>query len=177
MVKLIARRAGAGHFPIEGPGVQAGEFMEMPKASLARREGLDGVLGEAHGLAMPTPGEVTRARTAFCAWFDLGHVMLVGEPPAPAVTAATAVTDQSDAWCHVSLQGPRAAEALGYLTPLDLRDRMFDVNRCARSLIGHMPALVIRTEPEQFELMVFRSMAGTLARELREAFEALPRPH
>ncbi|MEL6549763.1 MAG: sarcosine oxidase subunit gamma [Pseudomonadota bacterium] len=177
MVRLIARMAGEGLFPVEGPGVKAAEVMEMPKASLARREGLDAALREAHGLALPAPGEVTRSGDAFCAWFDLDHVLLVGAEPAPALGAVTAVTDQSDAWCHVALSGTRAVEALAYLTPIDLREFAFGPGRCARSLVGHMQAHIIRTELEQFEVLVFRSMAGTLARELRAVFEGLPPSH
>ena len=59
------------------------------------------------------------------------------------------------------------------LVPVDLRDSAFPVGRCIRAPLNHMQAILTRTAPDAFEVMVFRSMGRTAWGELAEALEVL----
>lgn len=171
MVKLIARAAAEGLLPISGDGVDVSEPEFENLTSLGDLGGLAASLKAVYGLDLPEAGRVTGQAGARCAWFGLSHFLLIGLRPDTLPGAA--VTDQSDAWCRVRLTGPRAAEALAYLCPLDLRPAQFPEGSAARSLIGHMNALILHLDGA-YELFVFRSMAATLVHELKEALKSLP---
>ncbi|MEO0678687.1 MAG: sarcosine oxidase subunit gamma family protein [Pseudomonadota bacterium] len=178
MVKLISKSAGAGLFPVSGPGLTVEEAAPAQLTSMAAHGtagwgALGTALKAAHGVALANPGELTAADGVRCAWFSASHVMLMGPAPDASLAAHAALTDQSDAWCHVILSGPRVAEMLAYLTPVDLREAAFPEGSAARSQIGHMNALILRSGSQRYELLVFRSMAGTLAHEIKEAIAAL----
>ena len=83
-----------------------------------------------------------------------------------------AVTDQSDAWIVVRLEGAGAEDVLARLVPIDLRGRAFPQDSAARTLLGHMSVGIVRV-PGGFEIRAFRSMAGTLAHELGRAMRAV----
>ena len=126
-----------------------------------------------HGLALPAPAVSEGDAAAECLWFGRGQYLLAGPAPSPLLTGAATLTDQSDAWASLLLEGPLARDVLARLCPLDLRDAAFGQGATARSEIGHMAASVTRVAPEGFRLMVFRSMAETLLHELRTALEAV----
>jgi phosphoglycerate kinase len=69
--------------------------------------------------------------------------------------------------------GPAAVEALMRPVPLDLRVAAFPLGRSTRVPLNHMQAILTRTAPDAFEIMVFRSMARTAWAELAEALEVL----
>lgn len=171
MVKLVARAPAEGLLPMTGDGVEILECAFERLTSLADLGGLRPSLKSAHGLDLPEVGRVTAAAGARCAWFGLSHFLLIG--PEPGELAGAAMTDQSDAWCRLRLTGPRAAETLAYLCPLDLRPDQFPEASAARSLIGHMNALILHLDGG-YDVFVFRSMAATLVHELREALKSLP---
>jgi len=172
---LVAGSPAAGLLPVEGLGVEIYEPDFAPLTSLAATgPGLEAALQSAHGLALPSAGRFTQSGDDLCVWFGVSHYLLVGTRADASLAASAAATDQSDAWCRVIAQGPRAAEMLAYLTPIDLRDAAFPVGSAARSLLGHMSAALVRREDDSFELYAFRSMAGTLVHELEEALRALP---
>ncbi|MEM9436017.1 MAG: sarcosine oxidase subunit gamma [Pseudomonadota bacterium] len=175
MVKLIAKSAAEGLLPLEGPGVTVSEPPMERLTSLAPLGGgLEAALEAAHGLALPKPNRTTGKAGARCVWFSATHYMMIGPEPDASLSAHAAVTDQSDAWCRVALSGPRVAEMLSYLAPVDLREEGFKRGHTARTLVGHMSASITRTGAESYELFVFRSMAATLVHELEEALIALP---
>ena len=175
MVKLIASDPVAGMVSLEGDGARVTPQRWVPLTSLAPRGlGLSKALKAAHGVDVPAPGQMSAANGVRCLWFSATHFLLVGSAPDATLTKAAALTDQSDAWVRVLIEGPRAAEMLAYLTPLDLRDGAFPVGSVARSLIGHMNAAIVRTGGETYEVFAFRSMAQTLMHEMDEALRALP---
>ncbi|QOL80717.1 sarcosine oxidase subunit gamma [Pseudooceanicola spongiae] len=137
----------------------------MPGAS----QGLGQALKKHHGLTLPEPGQRTLSDTAECLWFGHRQYLLVGVRPADSLTEVATLTDQSDAWSTVLLDGPLARDVLARLCPLDLRDAAFPMHATARSEIRHMMACITRVSADGFRLMVFRSMADTLLHDLREA--------
>jgi len=98
---------------------------------------------------------------------------VVGKAVDASVARHAALTDQSDAWAVFSLQGHGVEDVLARLTPLDLNRAVFKRGHAARSLLGHMSAVILRTGENTFEIMVFRSMARTAVHELETAMRAV----
>ncbi|SNY57679.1 sarcosine oxidase subunit gamma [Pseudooceanicola antarcticus] len=126
-----------------------------------------------HGLDLPDPGGRVSSDEGECLWFGLGQYMLIGPAPSPLLAGAATLTEQSDAWTSVLLEGPLARQVLARLTPLDLRDASLPLGATARSEIAHMMGSLTRVGSEAFRLMVFRSMAQTLLHELKDTLEAV----
>lgn len=100
-------------------------------------------------------------------WVGQGQALKWGD--APDYGDRAAVTDQSDAYAVVRLEGTAVVSVLARLVPVDLRARVFPVGQTARTLVGHMTASVTRRGNDTFEVMVMRSMAATLVNELSRA--------
>jgi sarcosine oxidase subunit gamma len=113
----------------------------------------------------PAPGQVLETATGRLVWAGREAAMLWGIPPDLAGLAA--VTDQSDGWAGLQLAGPDAAEVLARLVPVDLA--ALAPPAAIRSLLNHLPLLLIHPAPDVFDLWSYRSMAGTLAHEVETA--------
>lgn len=124
-------------------------------------------------LGFPAPGQVIAGGAARAVWAGRETAFLIGVAPPAGLEAQAALTDQSDGWAGVSLSGEGAVAVLARLLPLDLRTDPFPPGRSARSLLNHMPCLVVRVTDAAFELYVFRSMAGTAVHELAEAMRGV----
>ena len=105
-------------------------------------------------------------------WTGPDQCFLIGAP-APDVTGLAAVTDQSGGWAALTLQGPGAEAALTRLYPLDLRAQSFPQGHAARAPLGHMQSVLLRSGPDTFLILVFRSMARTAWAELAEVLRHL----
>jgi len=127
-------------------------------------------LDAATGCGFPAPNRMTSKAGTRVVWTGLGQAMVLG--PAVSVDGA-AITDQSDGWTVLALEGAGARDVLARLTPLDLRESRFKRGHVARSLLGHMNAVFICLGAERFELMVFRSMTHTAVHELTRAMESV----
>ncbi|MEL6209749.1 MAG: hypothetical protein AAFR44_06130, partial [Pseudomonadota bacterium] len=92
--------------------------------------------------------------------------ILAGDCPA---LSGAATVDQSDAFAALRIEGSAARDVLARLTPLDVRAGLFVEGQTARSLIGLMTGQITPMAPDAFEVMVFRSMAGTLFHEVNRA--------
>jgi sarcosine oxidase subunit gamma len=138
-----------------------------------RLEAASTALRSAHGLAFPAANRVTTSAGTRAIWFGRDMALLAGAAPDPGLASVAALTDQSDAWVAVSLSGEGAEEVLARLVPVDLRAAHFHEGHTVRSLLGHMNASVTRTGAESFLILVFRSMAGTLVHDIKEAMEAV----
>lgn len=127
----------------------------------------------AHGVPFPKAGRIERSGEVRAIWVGRDAAMLVGAKPGDTLRKHAALTDQSDAWAAVTLSGAAAEEVLARLVPLDLRLQHFGEACAARSLLGHMNAVIARSAPDTFFLLVFRSMAGTLLHDLKSAMESV----
>lgn len=124
------------------------------------------------GLRFPAPNTVEMgANGVRLVWTGRDQAVLIGAD-APALEGA-AVTDQSGGWCCLAVSGPKAADVLMRLVPLDLRLPQFPVGRAVRSGLNHMNMLLIRTAEDAFDIMVFRSMAHTAWHEIEAAMAAV----
>lgn len=171
MVELIAKTPCAGLLPVTIGGVK---FSEIPIAtmwSVAPYKGKTTAVSAALkplGLSFPKAGRVVGKTGAWAIW--AGHGMALLEVDAlPDLNGLAAVTDQSDAWAMVQIEGPDSEDVLARLVPIDLRVSHFKTGHVARTMVGHMMASVGRFGPERFEVMVMRSMAGTLVHDLSRA--------
>ena len=157
--------------PITAGGVTLSEMTGSRLTSLTRAT--KDALKKSHGLAWPGPGQTTQKGEARAVWFDPTHVMLIGPDPAAALEIAGAVTDQSDAWAHVVIEGDGIEDVLARLVAVDLRIEAFGVDQTMRTQIGHVSASLTRTGDNRIEILAFRSMAASLVHELEVAMKAV----
>ncbi len=170
MVKLIAKSPCDGLLPVTHGSLTLAEIDYGAITSVApfkaRDKEVSAALKDAMGAGLPGPNRALGRSDARVVWSGLGQALVLGPAVAP---KGAAVVDQSDAWACLALDGDGAADVLARLTPLDLRDGVFKRGHAARSLLGHMTCLFLRTGTARFEMLVFRSMAGTAVHELSEA--------
>ncbi|MCG6904137.1 MAG: sarcosine oxidase subunit gamma [Rhodobacter sp.] len=174
MPRLIAKSACDGLLPVTIGSVTLSEFSPDAITSLApfngRAAAVSGALKSAIGAGFPAANRCTGKAGARVAWSGIGQALVIG--PRVEIDGA-AMTDQTDAWACLALDGARAGEVLARLCPLDLRDSQFKTGHAARSLLGHMTGLFLRTGARRFELLVFRSMAQTAVHELTGAMTSV----
>ncbi len=170
MVDLVEMTPCAGLVPVTAGALRLTEAAPGWVTVLAPYKGQQAALGRAlkraHGLGWPEPGEVIAGAGGAVQWFGRDLALLVGPGPDAALAKHAALTDQSDAWAVLRIEGPGATAVMARLTPLDLRESVFGVGRTARTDVAHMAGAVTRTDAEAFEIMAFRSMAASLVHEV-----------
>lgn len=176
MVKLIAKSPCADLLPLH-VGDLVLEEVEARLTVLARYDGAatesDAALRAAHGVGFPAVGQSNEVGPVRVLWFGPDQAMLIGPAPAASLWQDHAVTDQSDGWCQVRLKGDAGDQVLARLVPVDMRLSVFGVGAVARTELFHMPALITRVSDIELEIMVFRSMAGTLVHDLKGAMKSV----
>lgn len=174
MARLFAKTACEGLLPVTHDGMELSEAVPEAITWVAPFKGQASVVSEALkaavGAGFPAAGRAVGKADARVVWSGLGQALVLGPPVS---LGGAAVIDQSDAWACLVLQGAGAADVLARLTPLDLRDTVFKRGHAARSLLGHMTCVFLRTGAERFEMLVFRSMAQTAVHELSRAMESV----
>ncbi len=176
MPDLIAKSALSGHAPLTRAGTTLAEGAAGPITSIApypgRKPQVDAALASL-GLSFPEPNNLVTQGAVRLLWTGREMAFLIGAEPPAALSDHAALTDQTDGWALLTLSGPMAEAALMRPVPLDLRLSAFPVGRTTRAPLNHMQAILTRTAPDAFEVMVFRSMARTAWSELAEALEVL----
>lgn len=117
----------------------------------------------------PAPGQVLDTPTGRLVWAGREAAFLWGA--APDLTGLAAVTDQSDGWAGLRLEGAGAADVLARLVPVDLAT--LSPPAAIRSQLNHLPLLLIHPAAETWDLWSFRSMAGTLVHEVEAAMRGV----
>ena len=136
-------------------------------------QALEAALEAAHGMKLPAPGRSTGKAGSRAIWFGRAQALLVGPVADPNLAAHAALTDLSDGWAVVRLEGARAEEVMARLVPIDLRPQVFKRGHTARTELKHMMASITRVGPKALQIMVFRSFAATLVHDLKRAMEAV----
>src|SRR6056297_542445 len=131
--------------------------------------GLLPVAAGALRLSAAVPERMTGRKGARAMWFGREMALLIGPEPDPGLAAHAALVDQSDAWAVLVLEGSGAVDVLARLCPLDLRDQVFKRGHVARTKVAPMAGAIARMGDENWRIMVFRSMAGTLIHEVETA--------
>ncbi|WP_322866539.1 sarcosine oxidase subunit gamma [Aquicoccus sp. G2-2] len=175
VVELLAKTPCAGKPPLSIGEASLNEVDWGAITSVAPFAGQEQAVSEAlkaHvGARFPAPGRMTGKTGARVVWAGLEQAFVLG--PAVAALKGAAVTDQSDAWTCVELEGVGARAVLARVTPLDLRPGVFKSGHAARTQLAHMSAVVMRLGENRFGIMVFRSMARTLVHDLQEAMRSV----
>jgi len=173
VVDLLAKSPGAADFPLRIGTLSAQETDLGPLTSVMPFKGQHKAVAAALGMDLPGPGQSVVQGAARLLWFGRGQYLGMGAEITADLSGLAAVTDQSDAWCCVTLSGAQVDAVLARLVPVDLRLSQFAPGAVVRSQIGHMNGALLRLDAAEILLMVFRSMARTLAHEVKEAMETV----
>ena len=159
----LAPHAGLG-LPLETGGCRLSALVPGPITAVAPFPGQAGAVAERLG-GFPAPGEALEVAAGQLVWAGRETAFLFGA--APDLSGLAAVTEQSDGWGGLRLTGEGAAEVLARLVPIDLQAMAPPAS--VRTLLNHMPLLLICAGKEDWQLWSYRSMAGTMVEELSEA--------
>lgn len=177
MLELTSKSACAGLLPLSIGALVLSEETPAAMTSVAPHKGREAALSEAlkaaHGMAFPAAGRATGRADARAVWFGRGVAMLIGPQPDTVLADHAALTDQTDAWAVVRLEGEGAEDVLARLVPVDVRQTHFKRGHTARTQVMHMSASVTRVGDAAFQIMVFRSMAKTLVHDLETAMRSI----
>lgn len=175
MVELIAKSPCEGLLPKEIGSVTLSEDVFDAITSVAPFRGQAKAVSDALksqiGAALPGANRTTGKAQSRAVWSGRGQALILG--PALKPIKGAAMTDQTDAWACVTVEGTDARAVLARLVPIDLRDASFKRGHAARTQVMHMNIVLMRTGAERFGIMAFRSMAGTLVHDLETAMEAV----
>jgi len=173
----------AGHYGAAGGGVALAEAMiacAWNAQGDARSARFADQARRLFGVALPlSPGTIARNEAATALWFGPASWLLLSplasspfadfdakrEALGAAGGALFDVTASRIAW---TISGPHADSVLAKSCPLDFDQRAFAPGTCAQSLLGHVPALFVRSDAA-FTVLVGRSFARDVWRALTEA--------
>ena len=170
-----------GHAAVHIAPVSAGFVIHVLGVGNAKgngtqdESGLAKVLGDiapdlGGGLRSPSPGQ----------WFWVGDcdisqsrfAEIAGQMP-----TEFALSDQTHGRVRIMLSGAKVRDVLIKGTMVDLADDVFTVGTAAMTMIGHIGAMITRTDTECFEIMVLRSFAESLWHELDQMAAEFNQPH
>lgn len=171
MVELVAKTPANGSLPITHGGTTLRELTFDRITSVApfmgKEKAVSAALKKSIGTALPDIGRILAGKKGDILWSGRGEFFVLNGDVGK---LNAGVTDQSDAWTSVALEGSSAQEILARICPLNFGD--MDEGDVARSLIGHMPAIII-VRSDGYELMVFRAFARTLVNEVEQAMKSV----
>lgn len=175
MARLTAKTAFDGLLPVTAGELRLEEvthdritWVSPLKGQMAK---VSRALDKAVGADFPSPN--THAKGVV--WFGPDQALVLGKSVDPMDGAA--MVDQTSAWACCALDGAEVAEVLARLVPIDLRDKSFGMGAAARTMLGHMNCVLMRTGKTRYEIMVFRSMAETLVHEVERAMKMTTARH
>lgn len=141
---------------------------------LAEEPSVKGALKAAFGLTFPDHGQsiVSGANRAIRMGPDQLMLLLGDRSSLDAMTAlegAAYVTEQTGNWVICEISGDGARAALERLCPVDLHDAVFPEGACARTVMEHMNAAIVRTGPQTWWLMSASSSAKSFAHAIEQS--------
>jgi heterotetrameric sarcosine oxidase gamma subunit len=173
VARLVAKSPCEGLLPLSAGGVTLTEVRPEAITSVAPLAGqgatVSRALEKAARAAFPAPGRWTGGDIRIV-WTGPDQAMVLGPRVAP---EGAAVTDQSDAWAVMRLEGEGAEAVLARLVPVDVRIGPFPPGHAARTMLHHMTCTLMRVGDRAFEIMVFRSMAATAVHDLATAMRSV----
>ena len=177
MADLMEKSPCAGLLPVQHGDVTLSEIEMTRLTSFAPFKGQDKASSEAlkkaHGMALPGINRTTGKEGARAIWFGQGQAMLVGFDVDASLAPLAAMTDQSDAWALVRLEGAQSEDVLSRLVPVDVRKSVFKRGHTARTQLQHLMVSITRTGDNAFLIMAFRAMAKTLVHDLETAMQGV----
>lgn len=170
MVKLVPLPPCADLLPITQAGVTVTQVAVDVLMSVAPFAGQQDAVSDALKSQTGAGLSLANRRDGPVTWFGHGAWIVWGPVTLDGIAA---VTDQSDAWAVVQLQGDAVEAVLARLVPVDLRRSVFADGHVAKTMLGHMSVTITRLSADAFEIMVMRSMAGTLVHDLQVAMRGV----
>lgn len=165
MVRLVAKSATEGLLPVQHGGtVLTGVEPAAISCVMPQAGGDPAVFKSAVGAPFPGPNRTTGKEGARAIWTGPDQAMVVGH--AIGDLKGYAVSDHSDGWTILRLDGDESETVLARLVPVDLRRHVFKRGHTARTMLGHMTVSLTRVGDRRFDIMVFRSMTRTAIHEL-----------
>ena len=128
---------------------------------------------QAIGIGLSDTGRTLSKGGARVTWFGMDTWLVSGTRVDADLQGLAAVSDQSDGWVAVTIDGTHAAEVLARVTPLDLRAQAFPQGSAARTEVQHMSVGLVRIAETRFLILGFRSMARTLWHDLATAVQGV----
>ena len=179
MANLTAKTAFDGTLPLTHGDVTLTEVDYDAVTWIAPHKGKQAAtskgLEKQIGAGWPEANRTTGSDGKRAVWTGPNQALVLG--PVLKDIKGAAMIDHSSAWAAAALEGPSARDVLARLVPVDLRDDRFAMGHGARTLLGHMNCVLMRTGRERFEVLVFRSMAQTCAHELARAMRMVAARH
>jgi heterotetrameric sarcosine oxidase gamma subunit len=172
VANLIARTPFDGLLPLAHGTVEASEVDPGTITSVAPFAGqaaaVSSALKKAIGCELPPVGAFTENGATRIAWSGLDQWFVMS--PVAVTIPGAALTDQSDAWAAVQIEGADARAVLTRLVPVDLRPAVFEVGHAARtSAWAHVLSADAGGGRYAYVVLVFRSMAASAAHDLDRA--------
>ena len=173
MARLVAKSPCEGLLPVTVGSVTLSEVSLDAITSVAPFAGqlatVSQALEKAARAAFPAPGRWTGGDIRIV-WTGPEQALVLGARVAP---EGAAVTDQSDAWAVMRLEGQGAEAVLARLVPVDVRRDRFPEGQAARTMLHHMTCTLMRVGEDSFDIMVYRSMAATAVHDLEAAMRSV----
>lgn len=167
---------------IEADGFTFDEAPARSLVSLARRRGepgeaLDANIKAAFGADLPEAGRLTHGEgvaivfTGPGQWFVIAPDEDLETKVRGAAAGAGTVTDQSDSFTELMMEGPLATEVLSRLSSLDFET--FEIGAVARTPMQQIAVTIARKGPESWRLNTARSTARDFAHDVDVAIKAV----
>jgi sarcosine oxidase subunit gamma len=102
-------------------------------------------------------------------WFVIGDAALSAAEifgKTPLLDGRASIADQGHGRIRIGISGRAVEAVLAKGTAVDLDRAKFPIGQSAMTLIGHISALITRTDAESFEILVLRGFAESLWDEL-----------
>lgn len=154
-------------------GTELAEATGLAIVSLACPRGGDAALAaavkSAWGLDIPSPGMSVEASGVRIIWSSPDQLLAIfphatpdAMPHVKGLLGDTAyLTDQTDNWCALSIEGSLARAALERICPLDIHPDAFAVDASARTVMEHLGVFITRTGDDAYLLLSGSSSAGS----------------
>jgi heterotetrameric sarcosine oxidase gamma subunit len=154
-------------------GTELRELVDIGKISIAiplkGEQEVEKALANLFGVAIPAVGNSVLSDDKTARVIRLGNDQLFvllfnGQPDPRSVLAekfddVAYLTDQSDSWVALEIQGAKARQALERICMVDLHPDVFLQNHIARTLMEHLGVLIIRNGDDSYVLMSASSSA------------------
>lgn len=134
-----------------------------------------------YGVDMPHPGKSVETKKGAARLIRLAPdqafaIFTLATPNAEEVVAkhvkqALYLTDQTDVWSGLEIEGTGALAALERICPIDLHPGGFAVGDAARTVMEHLGVLIIRTGDARYLLLSASSSAGSFLHMLETSIE------
>lgn len=160
--------------PAAYEGIQLSAFQPPAIASMATPNGgadaLAAALQSAYDIETPSVGRAALSAKDSAMFLRLAQDQMFvlfmppagGKPTAPLSTAlgdTAYLTDQSDSWAALRIEGPRSRAALERICPLDLAPGNFPPGTVARTVMEHLGVIMLCEAVDKYLLLSARSSA------------------